>query len=149
MRRKAGLFLGKFDLGPLASVRSVRDFDDVMTARYCGFRDAADYYAQCSALKVAGKIRVPTLIVTAQDDPFVPFVSFSDPELTRNPSIRVIAPQQGGHCAFISCYPGEARFWAEACVMDCFSQHESRRAVSAVPGETISEISDRPGAIDK
>ena len=54
MRRKAKLFPGKFDLGPMARVRTLREFDDVITARYCGFRDAADYYAQSSALRVAG-----------------------------------------------------------------------------------------------
>ena len=69
MRRKAALFPGKFDLGPLARVRTVREFDNEITARYCGFRDAGDYYARSSALRVAAVIRVPTLIVTAQDDP--------------------------------------------------------------------------------
>ena len=59
MRRKAALFPGKFDLGPLARVRTVREFDDVITARYCGFRDATDYYVQPSALRVAAEIRVP------------------------------------------------------------------------------------------
>jgi uncharacterized protein len=141
MRRKAWLFPGKFDLRPLASVRSVRDFDDVMTARYCGFRDAADYYEQSSALRVAGQIRVPTLIVTAQDDPFVPFVSFSGRELASNPSIRVIAPEHGGHCAFISRYPGEARFWGEVCVIDFFSQHESREMSPGVPAVRSSSSS--------
>ena len=61
MRRKAKLFPGKFDLGRMARVRTLREFDDVITAAYCGFRDAADYYAQSSALRVAGEIRVPAL----------------------------------------------------------------------------------------
>jgi predicted alpha/beta-fold hydrolase len=121
MRRKAGLFPGTFDLGPLARVRTVRDFDDAVTARYCGFRDASDYYAQSSALRVASEIRVPALIVAAQDDPFVPFSSFSDPALTTNARIRVLAPERGGHCAFVSRHAGAARFWAEASVMDFFA----------------------------
>ena len=130
MRRKAELFPGKFDLGPMARVRTLREFDGAITAKYCGFRDAADYYARSSALRVAGEIRVPTLIVTAQDDPFVPFASFSDPMLTSNANIRVIAPERGGHCAFISRYAGDVRFWAEACVMEFFASHESRGASS-------------------
>src|SRR5215472_1183523 len=69
MRRKAALFPGKFDLSPLSRVRTLREFDDVMTARYCGFRDASDYYAQSSALRVVSQIQVPTLTLTAQDDP--------------------------------------------------------------------------------
>ncbi len=121
MQRKAALYPGKFDLGPMAGVRTVREFDDVITVKYCGFRDATDYYSQSSALRVAANLRVPALIVTAQDDPFVPFASFSDPALAGNPNIRVVAPGHGGHCSFISRHPGDARFWAEACVMEFFT----------------------------
>src|SRR5712692_6052652 len=92
MRRKAKLFPGKFDLGPMVRVRTLREFDDVITATYCGFRDASDYYARSSALQVVGEIRVPTLAVIAQDDPFVPFASFSEPAITKNAHVRLIAP---------------------------------------------------------
>jgi predicted alpha/beta-fold hydrolase len=124
MRRKAKVFPGKFDLGPMARVRTVRDFDDVITARYCGFRDAADYYARSSALRVLSEIRVPTFVLTAQDDPFVPFASFSDPALANNSHIILTAPQHGGHCAFISRDGGDARFWAEARIMECFTNRQ-------------------------
>jgi len=130
MRRKAELFPGKFDLEPMARVRTIRDFDDIITATYCGFRDAADYYERSSALRVAGNIRIPTLILTAQGDPFIPFSSFSDPALTNNPSIGLSAPRRGGHCAFIAYESGEERFWAEARIMEYFrrvSEGEFRR----------------------
>jgi predicted alpha/beta-fold hydrolase len=142
MRRKAALFPGRFDLGPLAHVRTVREFDDVITARYCGFRDAEDYYSRSSALRVAAGIRVPTLIVTAQDDPFVPFASFSDSAVTKNANIRVIAPEHGGHCAFISRYAGDARFWAEACVMDFFAGLEPHNARSVPSVAASSKTQD-------
>lgn len=125
MERKARMFPGQFDLAPLACVRTVREFDDAITARYCGFRDADDYYRRSSALRVAGAIRVPALILTAQDDPFVPFANFSDPALVNNPNIHVNAPEQGGHCAFISRHSGELRFWAEACLMQFFVKPEA------------------------
>jgi uncharacterized protein len=118
MRRKATLFPGEYDLDPMVLIKTLREFDDKITARYCGFRDATDYYDRSSALQFADRIRVPTLIVTAQDDPFVPFASFSDRRLTNNPHIRLITPERGGHCAFISRYAGDARFWAEACLME-------------------------------
>ena len=121
MCRKAALFPGKFDLRPLPRVRTVREFDDVITAKYCGFHDASDYYARSSALRVAGDIRVPALIVAAQDDPFVPFAAFSSAAVADNPYIRLIAPAHGGHCAFISREKGESRFWAEAQVLDFLS----------------------------
>jgi uncharacterized protein len=142
MRRKAKLFPGEFDLSPMAIVRTLREFDDKITAKYCGFRDATDYYARSSALRVTAGIQVPTLIVTSRDDPFVPFASFSDPALANNPHIRVIAPERGGHCAFISRYAGETRFWAEARVMEFFASHESRGANSVYSTEANSKTPD-------
>jgi predicted alpha/beta-fold hydrolase len=138
MRRKAKLFPGQFDLGPMARVRTLREFDDKITAKYCGFRDASDYYFRSSALRVVGEIRVPTIIVTAQDDPFVPFASFSDPAIANNAHIDVIAPEHGGHCAFLSRYTGGARHWAEACVMEFFASHESRSADSVTSDRASS-----------
>jgi predicted alpha/beta-fold hydrolase len=120
MWRKAELFPGKFNLERMAGVRTVRDFDDVITARYCGFRNASDYYERSSALRVVASVHVPALVLTAQDDPFIPFASFSDPALKGNPQITVIAPEHGGHCAFIARQNGDARFWAEASVMEFF-----------------------------
>jgi uncharacterized protein len=134
MRRKARLFPGKFDLSPMARVRTMREFDDKITAKYCGFRDAVDYYTRSSALCVMAEIQVPALIVTSQDDPFVPFASFSNAALTNNPHITLIAPERGGHCAFISRYAGEARFWAEARLMEFFASRASRSASNISSG---------------
>jgi predicted alpha/beta-fold hydrolase len=114
MRLKAAMYPGTYSLEGLNRIRTVRQFDDVITARYCGFRDAEDYYYRASALRVIGAIRVPTLIMTAQDDPFVPFKTFSNGSFPPNPNVTVIAPKHGGHCAFISREAGEERFWAEA-----------------------------------
>lgn len=121
MRYKAGLFPERYANGlngDLARVSSVREFDDRITARFCGFRDAADYYAQSSAMRVVGAIRKPTLIVTAEDDPVVPFAMFANEELRGNPNISLVATRRGGHCAFISQESGEGRFWAEARVVE-------------------------------
>jgi len=114
MKLKAAMYPGMYSLDGLNRVRTVRQFDDVITARYCGFRDAEDYYDRASALRVIARIRVPTLIMTSQDDPFVPFKTFGNGSFPANPNVIVIAPKHGGHCAFISREPGEERFWAEA-----------------------------------
>jgi uncharacterized protein len=114
MKLKAALYPGMYSLEGLNRVRTVRQFDDVITARYCGFRDAEDYYYRASALRVIEAIRVPTLIMTAQDDPFVPFATFQNGTFAANPNVTLIAPKYGGHCAFISRERGEERFWAEA-----------------------------------
>lgn len=123
MRRKAALFPERYAIDGMKEIRSVRDFDDAITARYCGFRDAADYYERSSALQLAGAIRRPTLILTAQDDPFVPFASFEKAEVRENPYITLIAPKHGGHCAFIAAEGGDERFWAEARIVEFCTNH--------------------------
>jgi uncharacterized protein len=102
---------GRNGRGP---VRTVREFDDAITARFCGFRDAADYYEQSSARRVVAAIRRTTWIITAGDDPIVPISIFDDPAVRENPHIAFASTQHGGHCAFISQEGGAERFWAEA-----------------------------------
>jgi len=140
MRRKANLFPGKFNLEPMARVRALREFDDVITATYCGFLGASDYYQRSSALRVVVDIRIPTLVLTAQDDPFIPFASFSDPALAGNSQIEVVAPEHGGHCAFISRHNGDARFWAEARVIEFFMSLASQSGIHSRPGRQNAGI---------
>lgn len=102
IRRKARLYPTHYAGKPLKHVRSVRQFDDVYTAPMSGYRDAADYYYRASSLRVAAAIRVPTLIITAEDDPFIPVAPFRDPAVSANPSIRLIVTPHGGHCGFVS-----------------------------------------------
>jgi uncharacterized protein len=131
MRHKASLFPERYAKGlngDLARVSSVREFDERFTAPHSGFRDAADYYAQSSAMRVIGAIRRPTLIVTAEDDPVVPIAMFANEKLRGNPNISVVATRRGGHCAFISREGGDGRFWAEARIVEfCKEQSTLRR----------------------
>lgn len=129
MRHKAKLFPAVYatsgSIEGLSRVRTVRDFDEAITARFCGFKSADDYYARSSAMHVLEKIRRPTLILTAQDDPFVPFPTFDRAAIRGNPSIRVVAPRHGGHCSFISQEGGPERFWAEARVVEFCKEHSA------------------------
>jgi uncharacterized protein len=130
MRYKASLFPDLYELRGVSGFRrigTVRDFDDVITARYCGFADASDYYARSSAGRVISEIRVPTLIITSKDDPFVPFEPFQNPVIQANPRITLIATEHGGHCAFISREDGGERFWAEARIVE-YCKNQSRLA---------------------
>ena len=133
MRYKASLFPKLYELRALAGfrrIRTVRDFDDVVTAHYCGFQDASDYYARSSASRVISQICVPTLIITSKDDPFVPFAPFQNPAIQGNPQIMLIATEHGGHCAFISREDGGERFWAEARIVEyCKNQSLLGRSV--------------------
>jgi predicted alpha/beta-fold hydrolase len=123
MRQKARLFPERYPLDGLDRVRSVREFDEVITARFCGFRDADDYYTRSSARRVLAAISVPTLILAAQDDPMVPFVSFSDPAIAANPHITLVGPRYGGHCGFLSRGSDGERFWAEARIVEFCLDH--------------------------
>jgi uncharacterized protein len=124
MRRKAAAFPGVFPLDPLRRVWTVRQFDEAYTAPHHGFRDAADYYHRASALRVVDRIRVPALILTAEDDPFVPSAAFRDPAVTANPNVMVIIAPHGGHCAFVerddAGYDG---YWAEKEIVRFVSAH--------------------------
>jgi hypothetical protein len=116
--RKAALFPKIYSQDGFGKIRSVREFDDAITAPCFGYRDAQEYYEAASARKVVGRVRVPMLMITAQDDPFVPYESFLAALVTENPAIRFVAPENGGHCAFISRHSGVERFWAEARVVE-------------------------------
>lgn len=123
MRLKSAMFPGRYPINGLDRVRTVREFDDVITARFCGFRDADDYYARSSALPLLGGISVPALLLTAQDDPMIPFRSFDAAALQRNPHLELLAPRHGGHCAFISRSSGDERFWAESRIVEFCLAH--------------------------
>lgn len=119
LRRKARLFPDRFDLGRLAGIRTLLDFDEAYTAPDGGYRNAADYYEQAGARYVLGAIVVPTLILMAQDDPFIPHGMFEWPALRANSHIRLDAPMHGGHCGFIQrSVADEDRYWAEHRLME-------------------------------
>ncbi len=114
MRRKSTCFPERYDLARLEAIRSVRQFDEVYTAPHFGFRDASDYYHRASAMRVIDRITLPTLIVTAEDDPFVPSSPFRDPAVRANPHIEVVITPHGGHCGFVAePAAGSDGYWAE------------------------------------
>ncbi|MDX6270689.1 MAG: uncharacterized protein QOD28_1912 [Acidobacteriota bacterium] len=115
MREAARLYPERYDASELALVRTLRQFDERYTAPHGGFRDAADYYARSSSLPLIPRIQVPTLIIHAEDDPFIPFDSLRHPSVRANDCVLLLAPQHGGHVGFVGDghIPGEDRFWAE------------------------------------
>ena len=119
VRRKARLFPGRFDVTQLYRIAGIRAFDHLYTAPAFGFDSAEDYYARVGASHVLHQIRIPTVILTAQDDPIIPFRSFQTDAISDNPAIRLVAPRHGGHCGFIQRANGtEDRFWAENRIID-------------------------------
>jgi hypothetical protein len=117
IKNKARFFPGKYKLNGLNRVRTVREYDDAITAPHSGFVDAADYYARSSAAQFLPRIARPTLILAAEDDPFVPFSSIAKAVTSSNPCIELLSTPHGGHCAFISG-SREERFWSEARIVE-------------------------------
>lgn len=114
IRRKQKLYPDLYDVSDLHLVRTIRDFDERYTAADGGYENADDYYRRASALPLIRHICIPTLIIHAQDDPFIPFQPFLDPSIAANPHVLLVAPPNGGHVGFIAADTrGEDRFWAE------------------------------------
>ena len=114
MRRKNRFWPGRFDMTRLKQVRTVREFDAAYTAPYFGFASAEDYYHRASAMRIIERIRVPALVITAADDPFVPSNPFRNPKITGNPCLSVAICEHGGHCGFVGPATGEDDgYWAE------------------------------------
>jgi len=109
---------------------SIYAFDELITARTFGFASAADYYERSSAAGYLDGVRVPALLIQAEDDPFIPFSTYSHTAFQRNPALRLLPALSGGHVAFLA--RGAARFWAEDQAVRFFdSLRESRNEVDA------------------
>lgn len=121
-QRKAALFPERYSRNGFGSIHSVREFDDAITAPQFGYRDAEEYYEAAGAKKVVKDIRVPLLLITAQDDPFVPFDATRASGAGENSAIIFETPHRGGHCGFISAEGGEQRFWAEWRITEFFAR---------------------------
>jgi len=120
-RGKAKLFPKDFDVSRLRGISSLRLFDDRITAHYCGFAGAEDYYARAAASNLVERIAVPALILHAANDPFIRVREETRQRMAKNPNITYIETEDGGHCAFISGRngePGDDGRWAEREVVE-------------------------------
>lgn len=138
-RRKAALFPAIYQPNGIGPVRSIREFDDKIVARYCGFRNADDYYYRVSSARVVDRIAVPTLILCAQDDPFIRLLPDTRQRLLANPHIAFVELRRGGHCAFLCRGAGEEIHWAEAAVVRYLSNVSSGAFPTAAPFRSAVE----------
>jgi len=122
LREKARLFPGHFDLSRLRGVSTLRDFDDKITAYYCGFTGADDYYARAAAAPVLDRIAVPALILHAANDPFIRILPETRRKILANPNITFVETEDGGHCSFLADPDSDDGHWAERQILQFF-QH--------------------------
>jgi predicted alpha/beta-fold hydrolase len=118
LRAKARLFPGVFDTARMRGVTSLRDFDDKVTAHYCGFEGASDYYERSAAANVVDRIAVPTLILHAANDPFIRILPETRRKILSNPHIIFVETEDGGHCSFLAQPDGDDGRWAERQVVE-------------------------------
>jgi len=116
-RRKVALFPELYDTTGIGPIKSLRQFDNEIVARYCDFSDADDYYYRAAAARVVDRIVVPTLVLQANDDPFIRLFPETRAKLRANPHIAFVETNHGGHCAYLSQDGGDEIHWAEAAVI--------------------------------
>ena len=98
--RKAALFPDRYEPDGVGPVRSLREFDNKIVARYCGFKDADDYYYRVASARVVDRIDVPTLIISAMDDPFIRMFAETRKLIEANPMIEFVETRTAGTAPF-------------------------------------------------
>jgi len=90
---------GLFDKTRLRATRTLREFDDLVTSRLHGYKDVDDYYTRASSKPHLARIAVPTLLLNARNDPFLPAAAL--PQLQSLPAaVTAVFPDEGGHVGF-------------------------------------------------
>ena len=131
IRLKHRLYPDLYDPASIKNVRTLEEFDEAYTSKANGFADANDYYVRASSIRVAENIRIPTLIIHSQDDPFIPFAPLRAKVFSDNPYILIVGPEKGGHVAFVSGkMNGGDRFWAENRALEFFSMAAAELTIS-------------------
>jgi predicted alpha/beta-fold hydrolase len=120
VRRKALQFPALFSTAPLATMRSLREFDDAYTAPLHGFLDAEDYWRRCSSRPHIADIRVPGLLLNSLDDPFLEGGCYPREEIEASGAVTLVAPRFGGHLGFVD----RGAYWSEQVVTRFLQQRE-------------------------
>lgn len=122
-----------FDMRRVRACRTIVEFDDCVTAPLHGFRDAWDYYEKCSSRPLLAAIRVPTLLVAAADDPYIPARVFPQEIAAANPCLTPVLTRYGGHLGFVEGpSPRRASYWAEARAVAFLRERAARVGATAV-----------------
>ena len=127
IRKRSESMPGVYALDALEKVRSVYEFDDKITAPFFGFGTADNYYDTQSSQHYLSRIRVPTLLVQAKDDPLIPFAVFDHPAIAANPAIRLCAVEHGGHLGFLA--DSAPRFWVDRVILEWMEELNKQAGV--------------------
>ena len=103
----------RLDLRRARRAWTFREFDDAANAPLHHFAGAADYYARCSSLRVLSRITVPTLCLSALDDPFVPAETIERARRAASPAVRFLVTERGGHVGWVAAKGFTPVYWGE------------------------------------
>lgn len=106
------------DLVRARRARSFYEYDDAVTAPLHGFAGADDYYARSSSLAYLDRITVPTLLISAEDDPFLPRAVLDQVRRVASPAVQLVVTKRGGHVGFIAGSIMRPRYWGEERVVE-------------------------------
>jgi predicted alpha/beta-fold hydrolase len=138
IRLKAALFPDHYQISDIGPIRSIREFDHKIVARYCGFRDADDYYYRAASARVIDRVSVPTLVLAASDDPFIRLFPETRVRVLANPCITFVESRHGGHCAFLSRPTIDGVHWAEANIVRFLRAVDAGSFGCSAPAETAA-----------
>ena len=122
----------------MRGISSLRDFDDKITAYYCGFAGADDYYDRAAAAHVVDRIAVPAFILHAANDPFIRILPETRRKFLQNPNITFLETADGGHCSFLAVTNGDDGHWAEIRVVEFLRKYIRLRSFRT------DELLDKP-----
>ena len=112
-----------FELDAMQAAQNLHAFDNVVTAPLHGFRDADDYWSRASSKPILPAIQVPTLVLNARNDPFLPRSALPSPGAV-SPAVTLLQPDQGGHVGFTGRNDQTTDTWLARCVMGFLDQQE-------------------------
>lgn len=127
LRRKAietaARFPVPFTEAQVNACGTLRAFDDLVTAPLFGFASAEDYWARNSSAAFVARVRRPTLLICAADDPFIPETALPREAIAQNPHLQLVVSGKGGHAGFLHGPPWRLRYWSEFAALAFLQQH--------------------------
>ncbi|MCB0832221.1 MAG: alpha/beta fold hydrolase [Bacteroidetes bacterium] len=123
LTEKQKYFPNAIDLRGYNRIRTFREFDDRFTAPMHGFRDAEDYWERCSSKSYLSSISVSTLILSAEDDPFLTPECFPTDVAIENERIHLELTTHGGHVGFIET-KDDGQYYSERRAVEFINEAE-------------------------
>jgi len=138
VRAKKTVLADVLDLDAVFASTTIRDFDDAATAKLHGFSDAEDYYQKSSSNRFIPSVRVPTLLLHARDDPFLPIAALPLSAIEANPFLNLILTSDGGHVGFLEGGPPwNPTFWVEGQSASFLAHHHRRTSPTTAGTDPI------------